>query len=89
MERVSEKIRRAAERGCMVCLYLTDFEEPFLVGIIEAYDEEGIVLYNVDFRGHHNGRLYISKRKIQDVVEENQYLHKLKTLYQLNDEMMK
>lgn len=75
---------RTVEYACqmqeLVCVMINDNVEDYLVGIIEGYDNDGLLLYNIDYRGVATCHIYLSTEKVRCIKIKPEYLYKISVL---------
>lgn len=78
---MNERIKKACRNKELIGIQLkNDSADDYLVGIIETYDENGIVLCNVDYRGLKTAYIYLAIDKILSIPEMPCYLEKISIL---------
>lgn len=78
---MNDKIKKAYLSKELISLKLkNDSADDYLIGIIEGYDESGIVLCNVDYRGVESAHIYLEMNRISTNLEMPCYLDKIKIL---------
>lgn len=77
MYRTVEEAFRTQE---LICVMLNDEDDLYLVGIIEGYDKDGVLLYNIDYRGVANAHIYLATEKVQCIMIKPAYLRKIAIL---------
>lgn len=81
MLKMNDRIEKAYQRKELISLQLKDdLLDDYLVGIVEGYDENGIVLCNIDYRGIKSAHVYLAIDKISDVLDMPYYLEKIMLL---------
>ena len=74
------EIKKAYYDQQIVCVQLKNTVERYLVGIIEAYERDGIILYNIDYRGIATCYVYLSMEKISDICNYSAYIEKIRII---------
>lgn len=78
---MNDRIEKAYRSKELISLQLKDdLLDDYLVGIVEGYDENGIVLCNIDYRGIKSAHIYLAIEKISDVLDMPYYLDKIRLL---------
>ena len=75
-----QKVEQAFQSQNFVCIVLCDALDEYLVGRVEGYDQLGVLLFNIDYRGIATSHVYISMDDIEDIKEKTCYLDKLELL---------
>lgn len=75
-----DKIVEAYHGRKMVCLQQKNHTKDFFVGIIEGYDESGLLLYSINDRGLPEEHVYFPMEEIADIASESEYLNKIRLL---------
>lgn len=81
---MKSEIKKAFDSQKMICVKLKNNVDEFLIGFIEAFDEGGIVLFNIDYRGIANGHVYLNMNELEDILTKDSYIDKIKILWQIN-----
>lgn len=84
-----DKITAAYRGQKMVCLQQKNHTEDFFVGIIEGYDERGLLLYSLDRSGRPEEHIYFPIEAIGDIIPDHVYLDKIRVLASLCSESNK
>ena len=64
----------------LICIELNDAADDFLIGMIEACDEEGILILNIDYRGIATGHIYLHDDRVEGIIDEPYYVSRVKIL---------
>ena len=82
---VYHKISEAFQCQNTICVVLRNAIDSYLVGKIEYYNHDGILLYNIDYRGVATCHVYISIEEIEEIAEKQYYINKINTLLELRE----
>lgn len=76
-----KKIKLAYKNKELIALELkNNLLDDYLVGFVKKYDERGLILCNVDYRGIQNAYIYLGYEEIISVLEKPAYLEKIRVL---------
>lgn len=78
---MKERIRKAYQNKELICIQIkNNLADNYLVGTVEAWDKNGMILCNVDYRGIKTGYIYLGIEEILSVPEMPCYLKKIDIL---------
>ena len=83
------KINEVFQNHHIVCVVLKNEIDSYLIGCIEHYDQEGIILYNIDYRGTATCHVYISIEEIENIEDRPCYIDKIKILFNASESKKK
>lgn len=77
---MNKSLREFGDYQKIVEVKIRNWTENMLVGYLVACDKEGVILYNINYRGVGTGIFYLPVNKIISVSEKTIYLKKITTL---------
>ena len=77
---VNNRLKELGDCPKIVEVNICNWTENLLIGYLLAYDEDGIMVYNINYRGEGTGIIYVPLKNIIGICEKTAYLKKIMTL---------